>query len=167
VPHARYSDRWATQLTCTPLPFSLSSFSRKVRLATSGRPQQQIYLHSFHLLAYASPTHRYLPRLASCNEPRRQLLSCPILCLSHSFYIILHFIIFFNFPVDYLVRCGFLAFPAPNLNRANSSFVILLYPSLAHCPHVHPCHCCSNLFTTSNSVHNYICHPDGVQGCFH
>jgi len=37
---------------------------------------------------------------------QRTRSTSPILCLSHSFYIILHFIIFFNFPVDYLVRCG-------------------------------------------------------------
>lgn len=63
--------RWVTSLSCTTLLFRLSSFSRKVRLAISGRPAKpQHYLHSFHLLVYASPTHRYSldSRLLATNQ---------------------------------------------------------------------------------------------------
>lgn len=51
------------------------------------------------------PTHRNSldSRLLATNQVDNL---GPILCLSHSFYIILHFIVFFKFPVDYLVRCG-------------------------------------------------------------
>ncbi|KAG2754583.1 hypothetical protein P692DRAFT_20845243 [Suillus brevipes Sb2] len=51
------------------------------------------------------PTHRNSldSRLLATNQVDNL---GPILCLSHSFYIILHFIVFFKFPVDYPVRCG-------------------------------------------------------------
>ncbi|KAG1755113.1 uncharacterized protein EDB91DRAFT_273880 [Suillus paluster] len=58
----------------------------------------------------------------------------------------------------------FLAFSVPYPHRANRFFVLLLYPLLAHCPRIHPRHCCSNLSTTSNSVYNYICNLKGSKG---
>jgi hypothetical protein len=92
---------------------------------------------------------------------------CPVLFCVYRIRSILFFILSYSLTslsTIWFVVGRFLAFSIPNPHRANRSFVILLYTSLAHCPRIHSCHCCSNLSTTSNSVHNYICRPEGFKG---
>ncbi|KAG2368261.1 hypothetical protein BDR07DRAFT_118154 [Suillus spraguei] len=83
----------------------------------------------------------------------------------------IHFILFFTLSYSlnslstiWFVVGRFLAFSVPYPHRANRFFVLLLSLSFAHCPRIHPRHCCSNHSTTSNFVYNYICNLKGSMG---
>lgn len=93
---------------------------------------------------------------------------CPILCLSHSFYIILHFIVFFKFPVNYLVRCGaiscILCPVPPSCEPLLCAFTLPFICTLS----AHP----SSSLLQQSLYHIELClqlhlQSEGLNGCFH
>lgn len=113
------------------------------------------------------PTHRNTldPHLFATNQVDNL---CPILCLSHSFYIILHFIVFFKFPVNYLVRCG-----------AISCILCPVPPSCEPllCAFTLPFICTLSAHSSSSLLQQSLYHielclqlhlqSEGLNGCFH
>lgn len=121
-------------------PFRLSSFSRKVCLAISGRPAKpQHYLHSFHLLVYASP-HPSFPPIVTPSTPvflqrTRSTTSVPF-CV-YRIRSILFFTLSYSLNSLSTIRFvvgRFLAFSVPYPHRANRFFVLLLSLHLHNCP---------------------------------
>lgn len=153
-------------------PFRLSSFSRKVCLAISGRPAKpQHYLHSFHLLVYASP-HPSFPPIVTPSTPvflqrTRSTTSVPF-CV-YRIRSILFFTLSYSLNSLSTIRFvvgRFLAFSVPYPHRANRFFVLLLSLSFAQLS-AHP----SSSLLQQSLYHIELClqlhlQSEGLNGCF-
>lgn len=126
-------------------PFRLSSFSRKVCLAVSGRPSNHNIICIIPLVSTCITPPIVTPSIPIFLQRTRSTTSV-LFCVYR-----IHFILFFTLSYSlnslstiWFVVGRFLAFSVPYPHRANRFLVLLLSLSFAHCPRIHPRHCCSN-----------------------